>query len=134
MLDPIGRRMCLALVSVAAVLAGLGLVPGEAQATPTAVSVHGSTPGAPPTLQAPVISRFRPFFGGVGTRVKIKGRDFLGATVSFNGTPSVLIKDTPTVIKTTVPVGATSGSIRVTTSEGTVASARSFTVMPDPSP
>jgi hypothetical protein len=158
-----GRRVCLALVGVAAVLAGLGIQSGQAQATSvagrgipgfhrnavrgplgdlsctepsscvTAVWENAGDANAvalaePSSLLAPVINSFRPFFGEVGRRVRIRGRDLLGATVTFNGTPSTLIKDTLTTIRTTVPVGATSGPIRVTTPGGTVSSLRSFTV------
>src|SRR5262249_57370876 len=70
----------------------------------------------------------------VGDSVTVTGTGFLGATsVTFNGTPD----PTFTVIggkkiSATVPDGASTGPISVTTPSGTATSARSFTVLPDP--
>ncbi len=66
---------------------------------------------------APTITSFTPAAGPVGTVVTITGTDFCGATqVLFNATPAI----TYTVVSgksitATVPVGATTGLIHVTT-------------------
>lgn len=71
----------------------------------------------------PVISALAPTQGKVNSLVVITGRTLTGATgVSFNGTPAVFeVKDDQT-IHATVPFGATSGPITVTTPAGSVKS------------
>jgi hypothetical protein len=93
-------------------------VAGGAHATTTTTLV-------PPS---PVINGFRPFFGGVGGVVHITGRYLCNATVTINGTTAEVFLNTYRRIGVTVPVGATTGPIRVTTPEGTIASAGSYTV------
>lgn len=73
-----------------------------------------------------------PNFGKAEGVVGILGSDLTGATgVSFNGTPArsftVISK---TVIKATVPTGATTGMIEVTTPSGTLSSNIAFRVLP----
>jgi hypothetical protein len=77
-----------------------------------------------------VITSFRPAKGGPGKKVTIKGTELSGATlVSFNGTQAAITKDTTVEIVTTVPAGATTGPISVTTSVGgTATSAKAFKV------
>ena len=59
----------------------------------------------------------------------INGTNLDGATaVSFNGTSAVIGTNTPTSITTTVPAGATDGTISVTTPGGTDTSPGSFNV------
>ncbi len=59
----------------------------------------------------------------------ITGRNLPGATeVAFNGTPATIVSDTATQIVTTVPAGATTGRISVTTPAGTATSTKTFTV------
>ena len=76
----------------------------------------------------PTISGFTPASGIAGvTVVTITGASLAGATaVRFNGTPASISSDTTTEIKATVPIGATSGKITVTTPAGTATSASSF--------
>jgi len=50
-------------------------------------------------------------------------------TVTFNGTQAEIFETRPNRIGVTVPVGASTGPIRVTTPEGTIASTGSYTVM-----
>jgi hypothetical protein len=77
----------------------------------------------------PAISSFTPTSGPVGTPVTLSGSGLLGTTnVSFNGvSASFTVVDSHT-IDTTVPAGATSGKISVTTAGGTVRSLTSFHV------
>ena len=84
---------------------------------------------------APTISLFTPTIGLVGTSVTITGTAFTGATsVTFNGTSALFTVDSDTQITATVPSGATSGLITVTTSGGTATSGSSFTVTNPPPP
>ncbi len=64
-----------------------------------------------------------PVAGRVGTRVAILGSNLGGATgVSFNGTTAAFTVVSSTIIKATVPTGATSGSVTVTTPSGKLTS------------
>lgn len=70
-----------------------------------------------------------PHVGQVGAVIQILGTDLIGTTsVSFNGTPAVLTIDSPTLITTTVPAGATTGYIQVTTPSRTLFSGGPFLV------
>ena len=84
---------------------------------------------------APTVTSFSPTSGGVGTAVAITGTHFPGATqVQFNGTSAAAYTvDSATRIMATVPNGATSGAIKVTTPSGMATSVLRFTVIPAPS-
>ena len=78
---------------------------------------------------APTISSFSPSSGPVGTSVSINGTNLNGATsVTFNGTPAGFSVNGSTQINTSVPGGATTGKIKVTTPNGTATSATHFVV------
>ncbi len=65
--------------------------------------------------------------GKVGSPAVILGTDFTGSTqVTFNGAPASFTIVSPSEIIATVPTGATSGSIYVTTPSGTLKSNRLF--------
>jgi uncharacterized repeat protein (TIGR03803 family) len=73
----------------------------------------------------------RPTSGKVGASVIILGNGFNGATgVRFNGTVATFTVVSATEIKTNVPVGATSGTVRVTTATGALSSNVQFRVQP----
>ena len=77
----------------------------------------------------PTISGFSPNAGPPGTRVLISGQEFIGVTaVQFNGTSAVFTVVADTSIRATVPTGATTGPISVTTLAGTQTSDADFTV------
>jgi IPT/TIG domain len=90
------------------------------------------------TAPAPTITGFTPAFGPVGTSVKITGTNFSGtvsgatfttSSVKFNTTTATTFHvDSATQITATVPTGATTGKISVTTPGGTASSAANFTV------
>jgi hypothetical protein len=88
--------------------------------------------------QAPVITSFTPPRGGVATTVIIVGNDLTNPTsVTFNKVPAAPAPpetpdDTSTHITATVPIGATTGPIAVTTAAGTATSAINFIVTPAP--
>ena len=108
----------------------------------TAESFDGTPAGAPllhveyrsTGTPQPVITSFSPTSGSVETEVTISGSNFTGATVvTFNGVAASFIVDSDTQIRATVPGGATTGPIGVTTAAGTGVSANGFTVAQPPS-
>ena len=88
------------------------------------------------TAPAPVITGFTPGDALVGASVTITGTSFTGATaVSFNGVnASTFNVDSATQITATVPVGASTGAISVTTIGGTATSSSNFIVLPSDIP
>ena len=110
------------------------------------VSVSGiSSPGLSMIFQAgvsdappgtPTVSSFAPTSGPVGTSVTITGTNLSGASaVRFNGTAATSFTPvSATQVTATVPTAATSGTISVTTPNGTGASASSFSVTGSPPP
>jgi hypothetical protein len=83
----------------------------------------------PPPPAAPTISSVSPARGKVGTTVTVNGTSFAGATaVRFNGTSASFTVSSSTQIQMTVPGGATTGPISVTTPGGTATSSGSFRV------
>jgi subtilisin family serine protease len=87
-----------------------------------------TVPTTPPT---PTITGLSPASGAIGTPVTITGTNFRGAsTVSFNSTlASSYTIESATQITATVPEGATTGPISVTTRGGTATSTDDFTVL-----
>jgi uncharacterized repeat protein (TIGR03803 family) len=72
-----------------------------------------------------------PTFGKVGWTVTILGGDLKGATsVSFNGTPAEFAVVSDTEITATVPMGASTGTVKVATSSGTLSGNVIFRVLP----
>jgi YD repeat-containing protein len=87
-------------------------------------------------LQSLSITGFTPTIGTPGTAVQITGTDFAPVAANnqlkFNITPALASAATATTIDTTVPSGATSGHITLTTPGGTVVSSGDFFVPPSP--
>jgi uncharacterized repeat protein (TIGR03803 family) len=72
-----------------------------------------------------------PTSGLVGAQILILGTDLTGASsVTFNGTAAEFTVVSATLIKATVPAGATSGEVQVVTPSGTLASNIGFVVQP----
>ena len=72
-----------------------------------------------------------PISGTVGTAVSVLGTDLTGATsVKFNGISASFTVVAGTEITTTVPTGATTGSVTVDTPSGTLTSNKKFRVRP----
>ncbi len=80
-------------------------------------------------IPAPTITSFTPASGGFGTVVTVTGTNLTGVTAAkFNTTAVATITNvSATGVKLTVPAGATSGRISLTTVGGTVISAGIFT-------
>ena len=69
----------------------------------------------------------RPNFGAAGQVITILGNNLTGATsVTFNGTSAKFKVVSDTYIEAAVPVGATAGTIEVTTPSGTLSSNVAF--------
>ena len=78
----------------------------------------------------PTITSFSPASGPVGTNVTITGTNFTGATpVRFNGTSAIFNVQSSTRLTATVPMGAATGPISVTTPGGVATSGSNFTVV-----
>jgi hypothetical protein len=78
----------------------------------------------------PVVSGLYPASGPVGNKVTLWGNYLLGATsVTFNGVwaSSVAVTSVRSVVAT-VPAGATTGPVSVTTANGTFTTSQNFTV------
>ena len=70
-----------------------------------------------------------PTSGKVGAFVKILGTNLIGATsVTFNGTAATFKVASPSLITTTVPIDATTGTVQVVTPNGTLSSNVPFRV------
>ena len=93
--------------------------------------VDASVSGVPAT---PVITTMSPTAGPVGTTVTINGWNFAGASsVTFGAVAASFAVNTNTSITATVPAGATTGRIAVTTPSGTATSPSDFKVIQPPS-
>ena len=92
-------------------------------------NLTGITRQASSTL---AIFQFTPSSGPVGTAVTIYGTGFSATpasnTVKFNGTTATVLTASTTVLTTTVPAGATNGTISVTKGGNTATSVAAFTV------
>lgn len=84
-----------------------------------------------PAVPVPTITGFTnsPACSGSGASVVVTGTNFTGATaVKFNGVTATFNADNATQITATLPAGATTGKIAVTTPGGTGTSSSDFTV------
>jgi outer membrane protein assembly factor BamB len=89
----------------------------------------GNTISAYAAATAPTVSSFTPQSGPPGTSVTIAGSNLTGTSaVRFNGASASYAVVSDTQITATVPVGATSGPISLTTPGGTATSSTPFTV------
>ena len=110
-------------------------VPLGATTGPVVVTTSvGASSGKTFSVMPPAIIALAPPSGTVGTVVTIKGHYFGpsqgSSTVSFNGVPATAYTSwSNTTIKCSVPSGATTGPVVVTTSVG-ASSGKTFTVKP----
>lgn len=110
-------------------------VPAGATNGPIAITTPGgvvTTSSNFTVLATATLSGFSPTSGAPGTNISIFGTNFTGASVvKFNGVAATSIKVvSDTQINTSVPVGALSGPISVTTPGGTITSTTNFIVPP----
>jgi hypothetical protein len=105
-------------------------VPSGALTGPITVTTpDGSSTGSTSFGVIPALSSFSPTSGKAGTIVTISGSAFTGATsVTFNGVAAPFSVTSYSQITATVPAGATTGPIAVTTAGGTGVSQSSFSV------
>jgi RHS repeat-associated protein len=84
------------------------------------------------------LSQLAPNSGPVGATVRVYGAGFSATptqdSVHFNGTAAAVVSATPTELIVTVPSGATTGSVSVTTSAGSATSPEPFTIASSQAP
>ncbi len=112
------------------------VVPLGATTGPIEVTTPGGT-GTSATnfevLQVPRITGFTPASGPTGQSVTIIGDNFTNAnSLTFNGTNATFTIVNDDTIRTTVPAGATSGLITVSSAVGSGSSSTSFVVDNNP--
>ena len=79
--------------------------------------------------QSPAITGFSPSGGPVGTTVVINGTNFIPPlSIGFAGNVDAAGSFTSTMVTVTVPAGAETGPITVTTANGSASTATNFTV------
>jgi uncharacterized repeat protein (TIGR03803 family) len=78
---------------------------------------------------APAVVSVRPDSGAAGMQVLLWGSNLLSASVQFNGAAATEVTNSGSnYVSATVPAGATTGPITITTPGGTVTTTHSFTV------
>jgi hypothetical protein len=102
---------------------------GGKTGTITVVRPSGSLNSVQQFKVTPAISSISPTSGSVGTSVILTGKSLTQATkVTFGGVVATFTVNSDTQITATVPTGAKTGKIQVTTPGGTATSATNFTV------
>lgn len=126
-----------AVVTQATVTSLTTTVPTGATTGTITVTVNGQTATSSSVftiLQPPTITNFSPISAQIGATVVINGNNFdptpANNTVKFNGTAAVVTQATATSLTTTVPTGATTGTITVTVNGQTATSSSAFTYIP----
>lgn len=80
-------------------------------------------------IQPPLLNGFNPTVGTLGTSVVLGGSNFGGTTsVLFNGVPTTFTVQSQNRIQTSVPIGATTGTVTVVNGAGTATSTQNFVV------
>ena len=95
----------------------------------TVTTRNGLLKSAKPFRVAPQIKAFKPASGPVATAVTIAGVSLTQTTkVTFNGVVAKFTVNSDTQVTATVPAGATTGAIIITTPGGMISTATPFTV------
>ena len=117
------------------------IIPGGATTGIISITTPGGTATSSSSftvILAPMITSFTPSSGPIGQQVTITGTNLTvplegsDSFVKFNGTTATRNNSSATSIIATVPVGATTGTISVTTRGGSAITISSFTVIPAP--
>jgi uncharacterized repeat protein (TIGR03803 family) len=117
-----GQCECLIIQGSDGIIYGTAIQGGGAGGTVFALDAGLPKP-------APKALSFSPAEAAAGTRVRIWGYNMLRAAVEFNGVPAAAVSNSgPNYVWATVPAGATTGPITVTTPGGTSTTQASFTV------
>ena len=105
-------------------------VPSNATTGALAVTTRNGTLSSGTFFVTPQLKNFTPGRGSVGTQVKITGVSLTQTTaVRFNGVAATeFTVDSDKKVTVTVPTGATTGTIAITTAGGTATSVKSFQV------
>ena len=101
-------------------------------AAPNVEALGGGKPSPKPRplVQQPMITTFQPSSGKPGDAIKLLGNGFTGATaVAFNNTMATYKVDSDSQITATVPAGALSGGVSVTTPATTISGYEVFSVL-----
>jgi uncharacterized repeat protein (TIGR03803 family) len=108
----------------------LATVPAGALTGKVTVTTGSTTLSTNSTYKVtPTVSGFTPPNGPVGTSVTINGTGLAQATkVTFNKVAATFTVNSDSKITATVPAGATTGKIAVTTKGGSVTGSKNFTV------
>ncbi len=108
-----------------------GLAPGTYSVVVSAPSSNCSTTSQFELTALPTLASFSPATGPVGTSIVLTGTGLGGATaVTLNGSPMPgFVVNSPTQITVSVPAGASSGLIVVTTPGGVATSVTAFAVV-----
>ena len=103
---------------------------GATTGTVTVTTPNGTLRGVVPFLVIPQIKKFTPKKGPIGIQVQITGTSFSQTTVvAFGGvTATSFTVNSNTEVTATVPVGAQTGPITITTAGGTATSTGTFKV------
>jgi hypothetical protein len=125
-------------LNVTAAITGDGTYSFAIHTTSSNASLHYSKEGAtPPELviqtlpPPPSIASFTPASGPATTEITITGSALNSAmVVAVNGTSAAFTVDSNTQIRATVPSGATTGKISISSVDGTGSSPENFTVLP----
>ena len=95
----------------------------------TVVTPSGTLNSSGPFWVTPQLKSFTPLKGPVGTQVTITGVSLTQTSVvSFDGVAAEFTVNSDLELSATVPLGATTGSITITTTGGSAASKARFTV------
>jgi uncharacterized repeat protein (TIGR03803 family) len=108
------------------------IVPSDAKTGAVTVVKKGSTLKSNTTFRvSPFLTSFEPPSGPVGTSVVITGVSLTQTSkVTFGGVKTTFTVNSDTQVTATVPTGAKTGEIAITTPGGTATSSGTFTVTP----
>ncbi len=112
------------------------VVPAGASTGPLAVATpSGTTTTTSPftVVATPTLTELLPQTAPAGATILLRGTHLTGATrVAFTGADATFAVDSAAQISATVPLGAATGPVRVTTPGGTASSTGAFTIVAPP--